>query len=97
MLGVRTHNNSLLDRARGCLLGQLAGDALGSLVEFQSPEEIRHSYPDGLRNLADGGTSNTIAGQTTDDAKIASPITQMLVIIGTNYLDVARDALELVE
>ena len=23
-------------RAQGCLLGQLAGDALGSLVEFQS-------------------------------------------------------------
>ncbi len=29
-----------VNRAQGCLLGQLAGDALGSLVEFQSPEEI---------------------------------------------------------
>ena len=28
-------------RAQGCLLGQLAGDALGSLVEFQTPEQIR--------------------------------------------------------
>ena len=26
-------------RAQGCLLGQLAGDALGSLVEFQSPDQ----------------------------------------------------------
>lgn len=43
-------------RAQGCLLGQLAGDALGSLVEFQSPDEIRHSYPDGVRELAEGGT-----------------------------------------
>jgi ADP-ribosylglycohydrolase len=25
--------------------GQLAGDALGGLVEFQFPEEIRRKYP----------------------------------------------------
>ena len=30
-----------IDRTQGCLLGQLAGDALGGLVEFQSPDEIR--------------------------------------------------------
>jgi len=29
-----------LIRAQGCLLGQIAGDALGSLVEFQTPEQI---------------------------------------------------------
>ena len=29
-----------IDRAQGCLMGQLAGDALGSLVEFQLSEEI---------------------------------------------------------
>ena len=29
-----------LDRAQGCLLGQVAGDFLGSLVEFEGPEEI---------------------------------------------------------
>lgn len=29
-----------ISRAQGCLLGQLAGDALGSLVEFRSPNEI---------------------------------------------------------
>ena len=34
----------------------------GGLVEFQSPDEIRRSYPDGVRELADGGTWNTIAG-----------------------------------
>jgi len=32
-------------RAQECLLGQLAGAALGSLVEFQSPDKIRCSYP----------------------------------------------------
>lgn len=33
-------NHNVLSRAQGCLLGQLAGDALGSLVEFQTPEQI---------------------------------------------------------
>ena len=47
-------------RAQGYLLGQLAGDALGSLVEFQSPDEIRRDYSDGTRDLADGGNWNTI-------------------------------------
>ena len=35
----------ILFRAQGCLLGQLAGDSLGSLVEFQSPEEIQFNHP----------------------------------------------------
>ena len=58
-------NSTTLARAQGCLLGQLTGDALGSLVEFQSPEEIRRSYPEGVRELdTNGGTWNTIAGVT---------------------------------
>ena len=65
-------------RAQGSLLGQLAGDALGSLVEFQSPNEIRRSYPDGVRELADGGTWNTIAGQPTDDSEMALLLARML-------------------
>ncbi|MFW6136531.1 MAG: ADP-ribosylglycohydrolase family protein [Candidatus Aminicenantaceae bacterium] len=53
----------ILERAQGCLLGQLAGDALGSLVEFQTPVQIRREYPNGVRELADGVTWNTIAGK----------------------------------
>jgi len=68
-----------LSRAQGCLLGQLAGDALGSLVEFQSPDEIRRSYPDGIRELADCGTWNTIAGQPTDDSEMALLLARLLV------------------
>jgi|GEM_PF-5415919 len=30
-------------RAQGFLLGQLAGDVQGSLVEFQSPEDLFYS------------------------------------------------------
>ena len=71
----------MLSRAQGCLLGQLAGDALGSLVEFQTPEQIRRAYPDGVRELADGGTWNTIAGQPTDDSEMALMLARMLVLI----------------
>ncbi|MCY4019413.1 MAG: ADP-ribosylglycohydrolase family protein [Chloroflexi bacterium] len=68
----------MLERARGCLLGQLAGDALGSLVEFQTPEQIRRTYPNGVRELADGGTWNTIAGQPTDDSEMALALARSL-------------------
>lgn len=68
-----------LDRAIGCLLGQVAGDALGSLVEFRSPKDIARQYPDGVRDLADGGTWNTIAGQPTDDSELALDLARCLV------------------
>jgi len=70
-----------IDQAQGCLLCQLAGDALGSLVEFQSPDEIRRGYPDGVRELADGGTWNTIAGQPTDDSEMALILARMRDIV----------------
>ncbi|MEK8088762.1 ADP-ribosylglycohydrolase family protein [Thermithiobacillus plumbiphilus] len=79
-------------RAQGCLLGQLAGDALGSLVEFQSPEEIRRSYPQGVRVLVDGGTWNTIAGQPTDDSEMALLLARMLAERGTYDPDAALHA-----
>lgn len=68
-----------LSRAQGCLLGQLAGDALGSLVEFRTPADIRRQYPDGVRELADGGTWNTLAGQPTDDSEMALALARTLV------------------
>ena len=55
-----TANAATLSRAQGWLLGQLAEDALGSLVEFQTPERIRQGYPDGVHDLTDGGTWNTV-------------------------------------
>jgi ADP-ribosyl-[dinitrogen reductase] hydrolase len=73
-------------RARGCLVGQLVGDALGSLVEFQSAHQIARSYPDGVRELRDGGTWDTIAGQPTDDGEMALSLARSLV---------ERDAFEL--
>jgi ADP-ribosyl-[dinitrogen reductase] hydrolase len=70
---------TILSRAQGCLLGQLAGDSLGGLVEFQTPDTIRREYPHGVRELADGGTWDTIAGQPTDDSEMALMLARMLV------------------
>ena len=72
----------VLERAQGCLVGQLAGDSLGSLVEFQSEASIRVRYPDGVRELADGGTHNTIAGQPTDDSEMALMLARSIVRAG---------------
>jgi len=69
----------ILFRAQGCLLGQLAGDSLGSLVEFQSPEEIQLKYPAGVQDLEDSETWNTIAGQPTDDSEMALALARVLV------------------
>lgn len=78
-----THNEpTSLSRAQGCLLGQLAGDALGSLVEFQTCEAIRLRYPKGVRDLEDGGTWSTVAGQPTDDSEMALLLARMLVELG---------------
>ena len=80
----------MLSRAQGCLIGQLAGDALGSLVEFETPDEIGRRYPDGVRELADGGTWNTIAGQPTDDSEMALLLARMLVTTGSYEPEAAR-------
>jgi len=68
-----------LSRAQGCLLGQLSGDSLGSLVEFQTPETIAQFYPDGVRELANGGVHATLAGQPTDDSEMALLLARSLV------------------
>ena len=79
-------------RAQGCLLGQLAGDSLGSLVEFLSPEDIQREYPAGVRDLEDGGTYNTIAGQPTDDSEMALALARMLAQHGRYDPTLALDA-----
>ena len=90
----RSKNSSsgILERAQGCLLGQLAGDALGSLVEFQTPSQILRHYPDGVRDLADGGTWQTIAGQPTDDSEMALMLARSLVNQGRFDREAVRQA-----
>src|SRR5262249_44521036 len=49
--GLLFRDAGVLRRAHGCLLGQIAGDSLGSLVEFQSKSSIAAAYPEGPREL----------------------------------------------
>ncbi|MCX6020351.1 MAG: ADP-ribosylglycohydrolase family protein [Chloroflexi bacterium] len=91
-LGATEENPGVLARAQGALLGQLAGDSLGSLAEFQSPEEIRRRYPNGLRDLEDGGTWGTIAGQPTDDSEMALLLARMLARGGGYDAETAAQA-----
>lgn len=69
----------LLARAQGCLLGQLAGDSLGALVEFATAEEVARRYPDGPRLLEDGGTWGILAGQPTDDSEMALALARSIL------------------
>lgn len=72
----------LLARAQGCLLGQVAGDSLGSLVEFCSATVIAERQGDGPRLLADGGTWRTLAGQPTDDSEMALALARCILAEG---------------
>jgi len=72
-------SEQVIARAEGCFLGQVAGDSLGSLVEFQTRESIAAQYPDGVRELADGGPWNLLAGQPTDDSEMALMLARSLV------------------
>lgn len=69
----------LLARAQGCLLGQAAGDSLGSLVEFRTAAQIARTHPEGPRDLVDGGAWDTLAGQPTDDTELAWMLARSLV------------------
>ena len=72
-------SDGVRSRAQGCLLGQLAGDSLGSLVEFEDASTIKRLYPNGVRELADGGVWDTLAGQPTDDSEMALALARSLV------------------
>ena len=79
----RTVEDETLDRAKGCLFGQVIGDNLGGLVEFQSEGEIAHLYPKGVRDLRDGGRWKLLAGQATDDSELALALARTLLETGS--------------
>lgn len=83
---------SLHERAQGVLYGQIIGDSLGSLVEFQGAEAIRAKYPEGVRELADGGHLQLTAGQPTDDSEMALALARSLVEEGSFCQDTVHEA-----
>jgi ADP-ribosylglycohydrolase/fructose-1,6-bisphosphatase/inositol monophosphatase family enzyme len=80
--GQTVNDTALLSRAQGCLLGQLAGDSLGALVEFRSAVEVAERYPDGPRQLEDGGQWGILAGQPTDDSEMALALARQTLAAG---------------
>lgn len=78
----RVPDDDLLDRARGCWLGQLAGDDLGARVEFQPATAVQARFPGGVRRLVDGGHWDTLAGQPTDDSELALALARSIVEAG---------------
>ncbi|EYF06745.1 inositol monophosphatase family protein [Chondromyces apiculatus] len=80
-----------LRRAQGCLLGQLAGDALGALVEFGRKGDIAAAYPQGL-DMQDGGLWSTLAGQPTDDSEMALMLARSVVAYRAYAPGAALDA-----
>jgi ADP-ribosylglycohydrolase/fructose-1,6-bisphosphatase/inositol monophosphatase family enzyme len=72
----------LLSRAQGLLLGQVAGDSLGALVEFQKEAQIAERFADGPRRLEDGGVHSTLAGQPTDDSEMALALARTIAAAG---------------
>jgi ADP-ribosylglycohydrolase/fructose-1,6-bisphosphatase/inositol monophosphatase family enzyme len=70
----------LLARAQGCLLGQVAGDALGTGMEFSTESSTESER---AAQMVDGLFWNTIAGQPTDDSELALLLARTLVAAGT--------------
>lgn len=81
-----------LARAQGCLLGQVIGDSLGARVEFSDARAIARAYPQGVRELADGGTWDTLAGQPTDDSELALALARSILRTGRYEAQVALAA-----
>ncbi|HZU07700.1 MAG TPA: inositol monophosphatase family protein [Chloroflexota bacterium] len=80
--GAHVADAALLARAQGCLLGLLAGAALGALVEGEEAPALRRRYPEGLRALVDGGPYQLIAGQPAAAGEQALVLARSIVQAG---------------
>jgi ADP-ribosylglycohydrolase len=68
-----------VQRALGCLYGQACGDALGTTLEFASPEKCLELYPKGLSDIIGGGAFVVQPGQVTDDTEMALALARSLL------------------
>lgn len=73
----------VIRRAWGCMLGQIAGDSLGSQVEFKPADVVRAMYPDGMEELEGSALYRTLPGQPTDDSEMALALARTLLRTGT--------------
>ncbi len=72
---------TLAERARGCLLGLMCGDALGAPLEFHAPDEVQELYPAGITGMVDGWgcTDDRNRGGITDDSEMAIALLRSLL------------------
>ncbi len=80
--GELVRHSGRLARAQGALLGQVAGDSLGGLVEFEQAATIAARDPAGPSRLEDGGRFDLVAGQPTDDSEMALALARSIVAEG---------------
>ncbi len=65
---------TLLDRARGCLLGLATGDAVGTTLEFKPPGSFAP-----IDDMVGGGPFKLAPGEWTDDTSLAVCLAESLV------------------
>ncbi len=66
-------------RAQGCLAGLVIGTSLGALTESRTAADIARTWPEGVRELADGGAWGTMAGQPTGAGELTIALARSLV------------------
>lgn len=73
--------STLHDRIKGCLMGLMCGDALGSPIEFKSPKQLAARFPQGVRGMEAGwdNTDDRVRGQITDDSEMAIALLDSLL------------------
>ncbi len=83
--GVHFHGDAaILNRAQGCLLGQLAGDALGTMVAYRTTEEINEIFPTGGKiQMKSSGVWNTMPGQITEASELAILLARSIIAMGS--------------
>ena len=70
-------NTGTRNRFRGCLLGLATGDALGTTLEFKSPNTFER-----LEDMVGGGPFGLEPGQWTDDTSMALCLAESLIECG---------------
>lgn len=72
---------AIIDKAEGCLMGLMCGDALGAPVEFHAPEDLQRHFPNGISDMENGwGCTKFIRkGHITDDSEMAIALLHSLV------------------
>ncbi|CAF1578441.1 unnamed protein product [Adineta ricciae] len=73
------HDNDIIRRIQGSLVGLAIGDAVGAAVEFR-PYEYLKEHP--VVDMQSGGTWDLQAGQWTDDTSMALCLAASLIIRG---------------